>query len=131
MLAVATEGRQSSGSPTLHARPSCAALKTWTRRRNLDYASDLSTPPAKPLQDENEEMGRELAEGRVHELERGAALAKGFADDLRRAYASLEDHTHTLDRENEDLQVQDSPCVHAPAANRVVQFRLCTLQDAL
>jgi WTAP/Mum2p family len=56
-------------------------------------------------QDENEEMGRELAEGKVHELERGAALAKGFADDLRRAYASLEDHTHTLDRENEDLQV--------------------------
>ena len=100
----------------MHARPSCAALKTWTHRNNLDYASDLSTPPVKPLQDENEEMGRELAEGRVHELERGAALAKGFADDLRRAYASLEDHTHTLDRENEDLQVQVFPCVHAPAA---------------
>ncbi len=56
-------------------------------------------------QDENEEMGRELAEGKVHELERGAALAKGFADDLRRAYASLEDHASSLDRENEDLQV--------------------------
>lgn len=50
-------------------------------------------------------MGRELAEGKVHELERGAALAKGFADDLRRAYASLEDHASSLDRENEDLQV--------------------------
>jgi WTAP/Mum2p family len=60
---------------------------------------------ALPPQDENEEMGRELAEGKVHELERRAALAKGFADDLRRAYASLEDHAHTLDRENEDLQV--------------------------
>ena len=50
-------------------------------------------------------MGRELAEGKVATLERGAALAKTFGDDLRRAYAELEGHASALDRENEDLQV--------------------------
>mmetsp|Transcript_14418 Transcript_14418/g.43614 ORF Transcript_14418/g.43614 Transcript_14418/m.43614 type:complete len:256 (-) Transcript_14418:387-1154(-) len=58
------------------------------------------------LQEENEDMGRELAEGKVHALERAAALAKGFGDDMRRQYAALETHAHALDRENEELQGQ-------------------------
>lgn len=58
------------------------------------------------LQEENEEYGRELAEGKVHALERAAALARGFGDDIRRQYATLETHAHALDRENEELQGQ-------------------------
>lgn len=58
------------------------------------------------LQEENEEYGRELAEGKVHALERAAALARGFGDDMRRQYAALETHAHALDRENEELQGQ-------------------------
>ncbi len=42
-----------------------------------------------PRQDENEEMGRELAEGKLHAVERQAALAKTFADDLRKAFAEV------------------------------------------
>ena len=57
-------------------------------------------------QDENEEMGRELAEGKLHAVERQAALAKTFAEDLRKAFAEVEDHVHALDAENEDLQAQ-------------------------
>ena len=51
-------------------------------------------------------MGRELAEGKLHTVERQAALAKTFAEDLRKAFAEAEDHLHTLDAENEDLQAQ-------------------------
>ena len=50
-------------------------------------------------------MGRELAEGKVHAMERQAALAKDFARDLRQAFVELEDHSHSLDAENEELQV--------------------------
>ena len=51
-------------------------------------------------------MGRELAEGKLHAVERQAALAKTFADDLRVAFAAVEDHAHALDAENEELQAQ-------------------------
>ncbi len=34
-------------------------------------------------------MGRELAEGKLHAVERQAALAKTFADDLRKAFAEV------------------------------------------
>lgn len=60
-------------------------------------------------------MGRELAEGKVHALERAAALAKGFGDDMRRQYAALETHAHALDRENEELQactLRFAPTLH-------------------
>ena len=56
-------------------------------------------------------MGRELAEGKVHALERAAALAKGFGDDMRRQYAALETHAHALDRENEELQARAAGCL--------------------
>ena len=49
-------------------------------------------------------MGRELGEGKVHGLERQLALAKSFAEDMRRAHAELEDHCTTLDEEAEKLQ---------------------------
>lgn len=55
-------------------------------------------------------MGRELAEGKVHATERQAALAKGFAEDLRTAFTELEDHVHSLDAENEELQVRSEVC---------------------
>lgn len=58
------------------------------------------------MQDENEEMGRELSEGKVHALERQVALAKGFVDDMRKGYVELEDHCAALDEEAEDLQRQ-------------------------
>jgi len=57
-------------------------------------------------QDENEEMGRDLAEGHVHALERQLALAKSALEDMRRAYLQLEDITQQLDSEVEDLQAQ-------------------------
>ncbi len=58
------------------------------------------------LQDENEEMGRDLSEGHVHALERQLALAKAALEDMRRAYLQLEDVTQQLDNEAEDLQAQ-------------------------
>jgi hypothetical protein len=58
------------------------------------------------MQDENEEMGRDLAEGHVHALERQLALAKAALEDMRRAYLQLEDVTQQLDNEAEDLQAQ-------------------------
>ena len=60
------------------------------------------------LQDENEEMGRDLSEGHVHALERQLALAKAALEDMRRAYLQLEDVTQQLDNEAEDLQAQVS-----------------------
>ena len=38
------------------------------------------------MKDENEEMGRELAEGKVHELERASALAKGARSEPYQAF---------------------------------------------
>ena len=58
------------------------------------------------MQDENEEMGRDLSEGHVHALERQLALAKAALEDMRRAYLQLEDVTQQLDNEAEDLQAQ-------------------------
>ncbi len=58
------------------------------------------------VQDENEEMGRDLSEGHVHALERQLALAKAALEDMRRAYLQLEDVTQQLDNEAEDLQAQ-------------------------
>lgn len=51
-------------------------------------------------------MGRDLAEGHVHALERQLGLAKAALEDMRRAYLQLEDVTHHLDDEAEDLQAQ-------------------------
>ena len=49
-------------------------------------------------------MAKNHVQPGIVDAESGACLASGFADDLRRAYTALEDHSHTLDRENEDLQ---------------------------
>ena len=54
----------------------------------LHFVNSLQTMLL-PRQDENEEMGRELAEGKLHAVERQAALAKTFADDLRKAFAEV------------------------------------------
>ena len=50
-------------------------------------------------------MGGELAEGKLHAMERQAALAKAAAEDSRRLLSEGEDHLHSLDAENEELQV--------------------------
>ena len=50
--------------------------------------------------------GRELAEGKVHALERQVALSKVFTEDMRARYLELEDHAHVLDAESEDLMQQ-------------------------
>lgn len=63
---------------------------------------------ARPLQDENEEMGKELAEGKLHSLERQTALSRSYAEDIRARYVELEDHLHALDMENESLHQQVS-----------------------
>ena len=56
-------------------------------------------------------MGKELAEGKVHALERQVVLSKTFVEDMRARYIELEDHAHQLDGENEDLHQQASlPC---------------------
>ena len=62
------------------------------------------------LQDENEEMGKELAEGKLHSLERQTALSRSYAEDVRARYVELEDHLHALDMENESLHQQVSHC---------------------
>ncbi|KAK9821853.1 hypothetical protein WJX74_005427 [Apatococcus lobatus] len=69
-------------------------------------AGRLLMAKCRALQDENEEMGRELSEGKVHALERQVALAKGYVDDMRKGYNELEDHCAALDEEAEDLQRQ-------------------------
>ena len=63
------------------------------------------------LQEENEELGREAAEGRCAGLERQLALAHGAVADMRRAYLELEDTAAQLDAEAEELQLQAR---HAP-----------------
>ena len=70
------------------------------------------------MQDENEEMGRELAEGKVHSLERQVAISKAYVEDMRARYLELEDHAHSLDAESEDLHQQ-------------VQFRVYSLYRVL
>ncbi|BDA49124.1 probable pre-mRNA-splicing regulator WTAP [Coccomyxa sp. Obi] len=69
-------------------------------------AGRLLMAKCRALQDENEDMGRDLAEGHVHALERQLALAKTALEDMRRAYLQLEDVTQQLDGEAEDLQAQ-------------------------
>ena len=79
------------------------------------------------LQEENEEMGRELGEGKVHGLERQLALAKSFAEDMRRAHAELEDHCTTLDEEAEKLQDEVGNRMEVEAAVGIMRLWL-TLQ---
>ena len=63
------------------------------------------------------------------------ALAKGFVDDMRSRYVELEDHTHALHSEAEDLcrQVQSAACAaHCLAALRLSAARvLCNEQQPL
>lgn len=68
-------------------------------------------------------MGRELAEGKVHAIERQAALAKAFAEDTRKVLEELEDHVHSLDAENEELQVRPEP--PAPPLGRRPVTQVC------
>ena len=55
-------------------------------------------------------MGKELAEGKLHSLERQTALSRSYAEDIRARYVELEDHLHALDMENESLHQQVSHC---------------------
>lgn len=59
------------------------------------------------LAEENEEMGRELSEDRVHKLERQLALAKGYAEDMQAAFQECEDHATALDEEAEKIQEEN------------------------
>ena len=67
-----------------------------------------------PYQEENEEMGRELSEDRVHKLERQLALAKAYAEDMQAAFQECEDHATALDEEAEKIQEEvcsfKTPC---------------------
>ncbi|GFR51413.1 hypothetical protein Agub_g13701, partial [Astrephomene gubernaculifera] len=56
------------------------------------------------LQEENEEMGRELAEGKAHLAEAAAALARSQAEDVKAAFQELEDHCQVMEDEAEELQ---------------------------
>mmetsp|Transcript_23737 Transcript_23737/g.52082 ORF Transcript_23737/g.52082 Transcript_23737/m.52082 type:complete len:347 (+) Transcript_23737:93-1133(+) len=56
------------------------------------------------LADENEEMARELAEGKMHELESQLAMAKDSAAEMVANCLELEDHSAMLDEEAEELQ---------------------------
>jgi hypothetical protein len=49
-------------------------------------------------------MGRELSEGKLHQLDVQLALAKEHAEEMRRSYLELEDHCSVLDDEAEELQ---------------------------
>ncbi len=57
------------------------------------------------LQAENEELGRDKAEGRTHALQQQLQLARDVADELRRSYAELYNHCVVLNEENEELQM--------------------------
>ncbi|MEW5320170.1 MAG: hypothetical protein WDW38_011264 [Sanguina aurantia] len=56
------------------------------------------------LQAENEDMGMELAEGKLQALSSQLAAAKGYADAMRGNFMELSDHTAVLDEEVEELQ---------------------------
>ncbi|KXZ53674.1 hypothetical protein GPECTOR_6g591 [Gonium pectorale] len=56
------------------------------------------------LQEENEEMGREAAEGKAQLAEAAAALARSHAEDMRVAFQELEDHCQVMEDEAEELQ---------------------------
>lgn len=58
------------------------------------------------LQEENEEMGKDLAEGKVSGLERQLAVAREYAAQLRRQFLELEEHVGALDQEAEQQQGQ-------------------------
>lgn len=75
----------------------------WCKQMTCNII-DLNADRTMGLQDENEEMGRELSEGRVHNLERQLALAKGYAEDMRAAFQECEDHATALDEEADKIQ---------------------------
>ena len=58
------------------------------------------------LQEENEEMGRELSRGKVHQLEAQLNAARDFAHEVHKNFAELEEHCGILDEENQELQMQ-------------------------
>ncbi len=66
---------------------------------NVSHALSVS-----PAQEENDELGRELSEDRVHKLERQLALAKAYAEDMQAAFQECEDHATALDEEAEKIQ---------------------------
>ncbi len=73
-------------------------------------------------QEENDEMGRELSEDRVHKLERQLALAKAYAEDMQAAFQECEDHATALDEEAE--KIQEEVCLLRP-------ILLCILEAAV
>eukprot|EP00200_Dunaliella_tertiolecta_P006170 CAMPEP_0202342540 /NCGR_PEP_ID=MMETSP1126-20121109/3062_1 /ASSEMBLY_ACC=CAM_ASM_000457 /TAXON_ID=3047 /ORGANISM="Dunaliella tertiolecta, Strain CCMP1320" /LENGTH=391 /DNA_ID=CAMNT_0048933513 /DNA_START=52 /DNA_END=1227 /DNA_ORIENTATION=- len=56
------------------------------------------------LATENEELGRELVEGRVPQLEQQLAIAKNFTEDLKGQVLELLEHCKSLNAEVEELQ---------------------------
>eukprot|EP00887_Chlorella_sp_A99_P001621 scaffold8.g1621.t1 len=57
-------------------------------------------------QEENDELNRQLGEGRIAALERALAASREQLAELKATYAELEDHAHALDDESELLQQQ-------------------------
>lgn len=56
------------------------------------------------LQEENEEIGREASEGKVHELENKFALQKQLNVELKRGYQELQELVNDINEEAEKLQ---------------------------
>jgi len=56
------------------------------------------------LQEENEEFGQKLAEGRIHKLECEIALQKEYIEELKQSLNESNDYIMQLDEEIENLQ---------------------------
>ncbi|KAJ7548541.1 hypothetical protein O6H91_07G016000 [Diphasiastrum complanatum] len=56
------------------------------------------------LQEENEEIGREASEGKIHELETKLAMHKKLNGELKRGYQELYEYVEDLNEEAERLQ---------------------------
>lgn len=80
-----------------------------------------------PYQEENEEMGRELSEDRVHKLERQLALAKAYAEDMQAAFQECEDHATALDEEAEKIQEEVCSVQRTPYAVSALHYQCMSI----
>ncbi|CAI5469426.1 unnamed protein product [Closterium sp. Yama58-4] len=90
------------------------ALERRVRELQDDLAAVQFTPHSKngkmlmakcrTLQEENEDIGREAAEGKVHELENKLALQKQLNSELKRGYQELQEYVDEINEEAEKLE---------------------------
>lgn len=58
------------------------------------------------LQEENEEMGRELSDSRAQQLQTQLDVAKELTVQMKKCLVDIQDHSRLVDEENEELQTQ-------------------------